>query len=95
MLVCQTINNPEGICIHQSYFDYPLFTLQRKDIWLNVLVCVDDLIISGNDHKAIVKFKSYLNECFYMKNLGVLKFFLGVNVAVGSIYDVILYPFFT
>ena len=28
---------------------------------------------------AIVKFKSYLSECFHIKDLGVLKFFLGVE----------------
>ena len=42
---------------------------------------MDDLIISGNDHEAIVKFKTYLSECFHMKDLGTLKYFLGIEVA--------------
>jgi len=58
-----------------------LFTLQQGHIGINVLVYVDDLIISGNNHKAIVQFKSYLSDCFHMKDLGVLKYFLGVEVA--------------
>jgi len=65
----------------QSYSDYSLFTLHHEDIRLNVLVYVDDLIISGNDHEAIVKFKTYLSECFHMKDLGTLKYFLGIEVA--------------
>lgn len=36
----------------QSYSDYSLFTLQKGSVQLNVLVYVDDLIISGShpDH---------------------------------------------
>jgi len=55
--------------------------LHREDIRLNVLVYVDDLIISGNDHEAIVKFKTYLSQYFHMKDLGTLKYFLGAEVA--------------
>ncbi|KAK3017685.1 hypothetical protein RJ639_004052 [Escallonia herrerae] len=52
-------------------------------VQVNVLVYVDDLIISGNNHAAIQRFKTYLSECFHMKDLGVLKYFLGVEVARG------------
>ena len=48
---------------------------------LVVLVYVDDLVIAGNDHEAICKFKAYLHCCFHMKDLGKLKYFLGVEVA--------------
>ncbi|XP_021839557.2 uncharacterized mitochondrial protein AtMg00810-like [Spinacia oleracea] len=51
---------------------------------LNVLVYVDDLIISGNDSSAIASFKAYLGECFHMKDLGVLKYFLIIEVARSS-----------
>ncbi|XP_074290303.1 uncharacterized protein LOC141617034 [Silene latifolia] len=36
---------------------------------------------SGNDSAAIIKFKSYLGECFHMKDLGKLKYFLGLEVS--------------
>ncbi|GJY30199.1 retrovirus-related pol polyprotein from transposon TNT 1-94 [Tanacetum coccineum] len=65
----------------QSHSDYSLFTLKRHTMQLNVLVYVDDLVISGNDHESIVQFKSYLSKCFHMKDLGILKYFLGVEVA--------------
>ncbi|GJT91840.1 retrovirus-related pol polyprotein from transposon RE2 [Tanacetum coccineum] len=52
-----------------------------NEVQLNVLVYVDGLIISGNDSKAITQFKTYLSDCFHMKDLGNLKYFLGVEVA--------------
>lgn len=48
---------------------------------INVLVYVDDLIISGNDSAALNVSKTYLGNCFHMKDLGVLKYFLGIEVA--------------
>ena len=68
-----------GFC--QSYSDYSLFTYRSSSIQLNVLIYVDDLIISGNDSSALSAFKQYLCTCFHMKDLGRLKYFLGVEVA--------------
>jgi len=65
----------------QSQKDHSLFTLNKNDIQLVVLVYVDDLVIAGNDGTAIQCFKDYLNQCFHMKDLGRLKYFLGVEVA--------------
>lgn len=48
---------------------------------LVVLVYVDDLVIAGNDQAAVQAFKDYLHCCFHMKDLGRLKYFLGVEVA--------------
>ncbi|XP_027174543.1 uncharacterized protein LOC113774176 [Coffea eugenioides] len=53
----------------------------RDGIQLVVLVYVDDLIIAGNKTHLINEFKSYLSQCFHMKDLGALKYFLGVEVA--------------
>ena len=46
-----------------------------------MLVYVDDLIILRDNHEAITKFKAFLHNCFHMKDLGILKYFLGVEVA--------------
>ncbi|KAJ9546293.1 hypothetical protein OSB04_018836 [Centaurea solstitialis] len=60
-----------------------MFYRLRKSLTfrLNILVYVDDLLISGNDTATISSFKSYLSRCFHMKDLGVLKYFLGIEVA--------------
>lgn len=68
----------------QSYSDYSLFTLHRDYVKLYVLIYVDDLIDSSNNNKPIEPFKSYLNTCFHMKDLGPLKYFLGIEVARNS-----------
>jgi hypothetical protein len=68
----------------QSRSDYSLFVLQKPGVHIVVLVYVDDLIITGDNHDAITDFKAYLHDCFYMKDLGILKYFLGVEVARSS-----------
>ncbi|KAH7510943.1 hypothetical protein FEM48_ZijujUnG0062300 [Ziziphus jujuba var. spinosa] len=68
----------------QSYSDYSLFTYTKGNIQINVLVYVDDLIISANDSATLKTFKAYLSDCFKMKDLGALKYFLGIEVARSS-----------
>ncbi|KAK2978460.1 hypothetical protein RJ640_003214 [Escallonia rubra] len=50
---------------------------------LSVLVYVDDLILAGNNSTACSSFKQYLNDCFKLKDLGPLKYFLGIEAACG------------
>lgn len=47
------------------------------------MVYVDDFIIAGNDAATIQRFKDYLHRCFKMKDLGKLKYFLGLKIARG------------
>lgn len=49
-----------------------------------MLVYVDDLLIIGNDLVVVKKFKDYLNTCFHMKDLGLLKYRLGIEVAQNN-----------
>ena len=51
---------------------------------MHVLVYVDDLIVAGNTASAIAQFKQYLHNCFHMKDLGPLKYFLGIEVGRGT-----------
>lgn len=66
---------------NKSYSDYSLFTLSKGELQLSVLIYVDDMIIAGNNTFAMQSFKSYLCDCFKMKDLGALKYFLGLEVA--------------
>ncbi|GAA0175665.1 hypothetical protein LIER_28795 [Lithospermum erythrorhizon] len=40
-----------------SHSDYSLFTLTQNDVKINVLIYVDDLIISSNNSCALTAFK--------------------------------------
>ncbi|KAG7578454.1 Retrotransposon gag domain [Arabidopsis thaliana x Arabidopsis arenosa] len=72
----------KGYGFAQQVADYSLFTLERGFMQLFVLVYVDDLLIGGNDLNGIQEFKGYLSdECFHMKDLGPMKYFLGIEVS--------------
>ena len=68
----------------QSYQDYSLFLYKNGATILHVLVYVDDFIVAGNNLGAVQKFKAQLHKCFHMKDLGKLKYFLGIEVSRGS-----------
>lgn len=65
----------------QTRSDYSLFVFYNGGISLQILVYVDDLIISGNPPPAIQEFKDYLSTCFKMKDLGPARYFLGLEIA--------------
>ncbi|KAL9247674.1 hypothetical protein vseg_021081 [Gypsophila vaccaria] len=64
----------------QSLADYSLFTLNRDGVFIGVLVYVDDMIVVSNDKRACADFKAFLDKRFGIKDLGRLKFFLGIEV---------------
>lgn len=68
----------------QSQSDYSHFSFIRGKINLHILVYVDDFVIACNDISTLHKFKNYLGQCFHMKDLGKLKYFLGVEIARSS-----------
>nr|XP_016468611.1 PREDICTED: uncharacterized mitochondrial protein AtMg00810-like [Nicotiana tabacum] len=46
-----------------------------------ILVYVDDLLITGNDADMIQEAKTILHKKFRIKDLGLLKYFLGIEVS--------------
>lgn len=68
----------------QCSADHSLFTYSLGSNFLAILVYVDDLIIAGNDTSACNNFKDYLSKCFHMKDLGKLKYFLGLELSYGN-----------
>lgn len=70
-----------GYGFTQSRADYSLFVYSKRGVYIRLLAYVDDLIISGSTPEATRLLKDYLSTCFRMKDLGVLKYFLGIEVA--------------
>ena len=68
----------------QSHHDYSLFTKHQKDSLVVLLVYVDDLLITGNDHKMILETNGILKDSFKIKDLGELRYFLGIEFARNS-----------
>nr|KYP65665.1 Copia protein [Cajanus cajan] len=69
---------------NQCHSNHSLFTYSSGSIFLVTLIYVDDLIIAGNDSNACASFKQYLNQCFHMKDLGTLTYFLGLELSRGN-----------
>jgi len=68
----------------QSAHDYSLFTLHKGEDLVIVLVYVDDLLITGSNTQLITEVKKSLHRQFKLKDLGELKFFLGIEVLRSS-----------
>ena len=49
-----------------------------------LVVYVDDIVITGSDTACISSLKSFLHGHFHTKDLGMLKYFLGVEVVKRS-----------
>ncbi|GAU23080.1 hypothetical protein TSUD_183800 [Trifolium subterraneum] len=65
----------------QSKSDYSLFTKHSTSDFTVILVYVDDLVLGGTDEHEITAVKTLLHNKFSIKDLGVLKYFLGFEVA--------------
>ena len=46
-----------------------------------ILVYIDDIVVTGDDGGEIFRLKNFLKKEFEIKNLGLLKYFLGIEVA--------------
>nr|GEV58471.1 putative reverse transcriptase, RNA-dependent DNA polymerase, Gag-polypeptide of LTR copia-type [Tanacetum cinerariifolium] len=68
----------------QSKADYSLFTYQKAGVYVVILIYVDDVIIVWDNSEKIQQIKQQLDDEFSIKNLGPLKYFLGIEVAKTS-----------
>ena len=68
----------------QSHCDYSLFTSIIGSSITVVLVYVDDIVITNNNELAIKALKDFLHHRFHMKDIGILKYFLGIEIARSS-----------
>lgn len=68
----------------QSQSNYNLFTKGLVSSFLALLVYVDDIIIAGPSSDLIQALNSELHCMFKLKDLGDLKYFLGLEIARSS-----------
>ncbi|KAJ0825597.1 putative RNA-directed DNA polymerase [Helianthus annuus] len=64
----------------QSLCDHSLFILNKNDVIVILLVYVDDIVVTGNNPSEIEVVKRCLSDNFQIKDLGLLKYFLGIEV---------------
>ena len=57
-----------------------LFILRRSSLTVYLLLYVDDIIITGNDSFTITTIISQLSTTFELKDLGPLRYFLGLQI---------------
>ena len=66
----------------QAQTDHTMFFKHSKDGRLTVLIVyVDDIILTGDDQKEMERLKTSLATEFEIKDLGSLRYFLGMEVA--------------
>ncbi|KAD5317800.1 hypothetical protein E3N88_17746 [Mikania micrantha] len=71
------VSQPEGFVKDAGK---AVYTKKNKTSTLLIGVCVDDLIVTGTQKKEIDLFKSQMEEKFEMSDLGLLAFYLGIEV---------------
>ena len=65
----------------QSKSDYSLFTHTQGNSFTVLLVYVDDILLTGNNPACVDSLKKLLDDRFDLKDLGSLRYFLGLDVA--------------
>ena len=64
----------------QSKNDYSLFTYTKGTDITILIVYVDDIVITGSTEEHIAFIKHHLDVTFTIKDLGILHYFLGIEI---------------
>ena len=70
----------EEFSMQQSKSDHSVFYRNSSLGIILLVVYVDDIVITGSDSKGISSLKSFLQSQFHIKDLGMLRYFLGIKV---------------
>jgi len=71
----------QKLSFNQSQHDHSLFTRKTSEGTTIILVYVDDILVTGSSLELIKETKEALQQVFKMKDLGELRFFLGIEFA--------------
>ncbi|GJY04485.1 ribonuclease H-like domain, reverse transcriptase, RNA-dependent DNA polymerase [Tanacetum coccineum] len=76
----EEVQTLKDIRFKKCALEQAIYTKTSKDSTLLIGVYVDDLIITGTHKKEIDKFKAQMEEKFEMSDLGLLAYYLGIEV---------------
>ncbi|RVW48679.1 Retrovirus-related Pol polyprotein from transposon RE1 [Vitis vinifera] len=68
----------------QSNSDHTLFLKKQHGKITALIIYVNDMVVTGNDPEERKALQNYLSREFEMKDLGPLKYFLGIEVSRSS-----------
>ena len=83
-MVCKISQSLLQFVFSQSKSDFSLFTEGLGSTFVALLMYVDNTIIIGSNQSIIDSFKQFLHSKFKLKDLGPLKYFLGIELARSS-----------
>nr|KYP50832.1 Retrovirus-related Pol polyprotein from transposon TNT 1-94 [Cajanus cajan] len=66
---------------HQSNSDHTLFLKKQHGKITTIIIYIDDMMVTENDHEERKALQNYLSGKFEMKDFGPLKYFLGIEVS--------------
>ena len=66
--------------MQKSKSDHSVFYRNSSSGIILLVVYMDDIVLTGSDSKGISSLKSFLQSQFYTKDLGMLRYFLGIKV---------------
>ncbi|CAL8152358.1 unnamed protein product [Prunus armeniaca] len=69
---------------NQSNSDHTLLLKRDEGKLTTLIVYVDDIIVTENDAEEQLKLQKYLSQEFEMKDIGDLKYFFGIKVAMSK-----------
>ena len=67
--------------LRRCHSDHSVFSYTSDRGKILLIVYVDDIIITGDDKQRINDLKRYIQNSFRTKDLGKLRYFLGIEVA--------------
>ena len=66
--------------MQKSKSDHSIFYRNSSSGIILLVVYVDDIVITESDFKGISSLKSFLQSQFHTKDLGMLRYFLSIEV---------------
>jgi len=70
--------------ITRNEADHSVFYRHSNAGCIYLVVYVDDIVLTGSDHHGISQLKHHICHCFQTKDIGKLRYFLGIEVAQSN-----------